>query len=59
MVRWEGERFLVLIKGVGCRVSPRLHLFVSGGEGEYGAIGIAMYFYGGISIGWFTCGKKR
>ena len=26
MVRWEGRRFLVLLKGGGCRVSPRFHL---------------------------------
>ena len=27
VVRWEGERFLILLKGGGCRVSPRFHLF--------------------------------
>ena len=29
IVRWHGERFLVLFEGGGCRVSPRFHLFVS------------------------------
>ena len=29
MVRWEGWGFLVLLKGEGCRVTPRFHLMVS------------------------------
>ena len=29
MVGLEGGRFLVLFKGGGCRLSSRLHLFVS------------------------------
>ena len=29
MMRWEGEKFLVLIKCGERRVSPRFHLFVS------------------------------
>ena len=28
MVRWEGMRFLVLLKGERCRVSPKFYLFV-------------------------------
>ena len=29
MEKWQGERFLVLFKIGGYRVSPRFHLFVS------------------------------
>ena len=29
VARWQGERFLILFKGGGCRVSSRLYLFVS------------------------------
>ena len=29
VVRWGGRRFLVLFKGEGCKVSQKLHLFVS------------------------------
>ena len=29
VVRLEGEKFLVLLKRGGCKVSPRFHLFVS------------------------------
>ena len=28
-VKWQGERFLVLFKSRGRRVSPRFHLFAS------------------------------
>ena len=27
-MRWEGGRFLVLLKGRGCRASPIFYLFV-------------------------------
>ena len=28
VVRWQRGTFVVLFKGVGCMVGPRLHLFV-------------------------------
>ena len=38
MVRWEGGRFLVLLKGRGCRLGSRFHLFVSDvNQGNEGA----------------------
>ena len=29
IVKWQGGKFLVLLKGGGCRVSPRFYLFIS------------------------------
>ena len=29
VLKWQGERYLVLFKGEGRRVSPRFHSFVS------------------------------
>ena len=38
VVRWEVGRFLVLLKGGGCRVSPIFHIFVSDvNQGNEGA----------------------
>ena len=46
MVRWEGERYLVLFKGWGHRMSPRFHLFVSDVNQTKGRDGFKIFLHG-------------
>ena len=58
----KGERFLVLLKGGGCRVSQKFHIFVfdvnqGNKETRWNCHWNCMYPFGGIVVGKFKCGK--